>query len=234
MSVNNNQVKIFPLSLGFPNCYLITSSRGTILVDAGQKEKLDQFLKLLNKHHININAIDLIIITHCHYDHVGSLADIQYFSQAKVLIQRAESDPLQKGISIMPKGVGWFGKLVSFLGNIGFKQSMGFKAVQPDLVYAKQYALSDWGIDGEVLHTPGHTAGSSTIVVGEHAFVGDTCFNIWPGSIYPFFCNYPDELLDSWQILINTGCRYFYPGHGRPIKRPTLIGHYRKLTAERN
>jgi len=228
VSIDNNQHKIFQIGLGFSKCFFVKSPDHGVLIDAGQKGKWKRFVSFFSKHKIDLQAIDLIIVTHSHHDHVGLLADIQACSEAKILIQHQESALLEKGISMMPKGRGWLGQMVAWIGNRLYPKGVRFKAVQPDLVYDELYSLSAWGIDGRVLHTPGHTAGSSTVIVGDHAFVGDSCFHLRPNSIYPFLGNDPQALLESWKKLIDTGCRYFHPAHGFAIKRETLIKHYHK------
>lgn len=61
------------------NCYLIQSDNGkNILIDCGSGA-----LSLLQKH-ISITQIDMIIITHLHFDHVCDLGVLQYaFSYLK-------------------------------------------------------------------------------------------------------------------------------------------------------
>ena len=70
-------MQIKTIRLGITNCYLIKGEQGYILVDAGSLRKQRRFMKVMNRLKINPQDIKLIIITHAHYDHVGSLAPIK-------------------------------------------------------------------------------------------------------------------------------------------------------------
>ena len=67
-----------------------------------------------------------------------------------------------------------------------------------------------------IIHTPGHTKGSSCLIFDKYAFVGDTMFNIM-GKIYPPFANDTNFLIRSWKKLIGLNSDYYYPAHGKRI-----------------
>jgi hydroxyacylglutathione hydrolase len=76
--------------------------------------------------------------------------------------------------------------------------------------------------DARVLPTPGHTAGSLTVVTASgQAFVGDLAVNYLPGGRGPFWPPFGESrrpIRDSWQTLRNQGVTTIYPAHGRPFK----------------
>jgi len=54
-------------------------------------------------------------------------------------------------------------------------------------------------------------------VLNRYAIVGDTLFNIFRKSVFPSFADDQEELFRSRGKVYDTGCRYFYPGHGNPF-----------------
>ncbi len=205
-------------TIGKSNVYLIVNGFQSVLVDTGTSGKLNRFIKILNEHNLQLSDLDLIILTHVHYDHTGTLADLKNNSDAAVLVGFPEDHYLERGYSPLPKGVNILGKTVSGVGSLvgGGK----FKAVKPDIVVQDEFTLNEYGIKGEVISTPGHTEGSLSVVINKKAaIVGDTFFNAFTGSLIPPFANDLISLHESWLKLYNMGIEIFYPGHGKPFGR---------------
>ena len=91
------------IKLGTSNSYLIKASKGYLMVDAGSPSKEDLFQRKLKEWAVDPKEIILVIITHVHYDHVGSLAEIQKITGADVLVHTKEKELLQNGITVFPK-----------------------------------------------------------------------------------------------------------------------------------
>jgi glyoxylase-like metal-dependent hydrolase (beta-lactamase superfamily II) len=95
----------------------------------------------------------------------------------------------------------------------------GYAPVSPDITISERFGLEEYAADGYILPTPGHTSGSvSVIVSNRHALVGDTLFNVFKKNLFPPFADDQEELVRSWEKLLDTGCDTFYPGHGKPFK----------------
>jgi glyoxylase-like metal-dependent hydrolase (beta-lactamase superfamily II) len=87
--------------------------------------------------------------------------------------------------------------------------------------------------DAAMLHTPGHTAGSISLLFDDgDAIAGDVLRGgIMGGAFlaskpaYPYFLPSMDDkpvLLDSVQKLLDAGARRFLVGHGGPLKRDAV------------
>jgi glyoxylase-like metal-dependent hydrolase (beta-lactamase superfamily II) len=82
-------------------------------------------------------------------------------------------------------------------------------------------SLDEYGIPGKVIHTPGHSSGSVSILLktGE-AFVGDMAMNKFPLRFspgLPIFAEDSVKLNESWKSLLDQGAKMIYPSHGEPF-----------------
>jgi glyoxylase-like metal-dependent hydrolase (beta-lactamase superfamily II) len=78
------ELTIHPIALGVTNCYIIRHE-GMLLVDSGVPKKAGSFKKALDKLNISSDEIQLILITHAHWDHIGSAKEIKKLTGAKVI-----------------------------------------------------------------------------------------------------------------------------------------------------
>ena len=207
-------VDITLLTLGITNCYLIKGRNGYILVDAGSLYKGKKFLKKLRMLDINPQDISLIIITHGHYDHVGSLASIKRATQAKVAMTPFENKIVAQGKVVIPKGTNVMGQIVSILGKV-FSFLFKFEQVAADYLITEEFPLDDFNIEGKIVLTPGHTEGSLSVILDDgRALVGDLAMNKPIGNIFPLFADFPNQIYSSWDKLIEWGVEKVYPAHG--------------------
>jgi glyoxylase-like metal-dependent hydrolase (beta-lactamase superfamily II) len=87
-------------------------------------------------------------------------------------------------------------------------------------------SLEPFGISGRVLHTPGHTKGSMSVVLETgDAFVGDLAMNGFPhrpGPKMPSPGEDADLVKKSWRLLLDSGAKRIFPGHGKPFDADVL------------
>jgi glyoxylase-like metal-dependent hydrolase (beta-lactamase superfamily II) len=65
-----------------------------MLVDAGSKNQQQPFIRHLEKLRISAETIGLIVVTHIHFDHVGSLKAIKEMCGCPVAVDETESQLL--------------------------------------------------------------------------------------------------------------------------------------------
>jgi len=191
------------------------------MVDAGTPKKIRSFKRKLSRLYIRPQEIKLIVLTHSHFDHAGSAKEIQDLTGAKIVIHESEKAFLEEGGFVMPWGVNTYGKITGKLLFPFFKK-IPFSRPKADIVLGdNDLPLYDYGVDGKIIHTPGHTHGSISILLdtGE-AFVGCLAhnglpFRLTPG--LPIYAENIDQVYESWQKLIDRGARIIFPGHGRPF-----------------
>jgi len=223
--------KYLKVSLGKSNSYLVKGNEGYLLIDAGVENQVDKLKKEMDQYDIKFEDIILIIITHVHYDHVGSLAAIKEKTQAPVLVHEKEADLLKSGQSNFPAGNTWYGKLISNLASSHLEDANDFTPVKPDIVISDYYNLQGFGFEGEVIHTPGHSAGSITVIIeNRHCYTGDTMFSFLPFTVNPPFADDQTKLHESWRRIASYDCWFFYPGHGYNFTRNKFMGTLNRIT----
>lgn len=126
MPPENKSCKIIPVPMGQSNAYLVSGINYTFLVDAGYANKIHLLEEKLKENGLEFTDIDLIILTHTHYDYVGCLDEIKEKRGAKVLVHKDEAGCLKKGYTLFPKGTMLFSKFVSKIGNRFFAGTGNF------------------------------------------------------------------------------------------------------------
>jgi len=232
---NTSEHRIETIQAGGANVYLVANGGQSVLVDAGGKQATGKILEELHRSGLNPEDVKLIILTHTHYDHVGSLKELQDVTQAKILVHQNEAGSLAAGYTEFPQGTMVLTRLISFIGRRLARRMGEYAAVRPDISITDRFDLEPSGVHGDVLPTPGHSPGSVCFIVdGKTALVGDTLSGVSRRSAFPPFADDVDELLRNWKRLMDTGCRRFLPGHGQPISIEDLRKSYEKAASKRS
>ena len=212
--------KIFSIPLGIDTTYII-QSKGTIMIDGGAPDKVSLFKKKLELYSISPKEIKLIILTHAHWDHIASVRDIKELTGASIALHHSERNWLEGTKHSMPSGFTTWGKI---LGGILTLVMPLIKIPFAQLDYEipdEGFSLIDYGIHGKVIHTPGHSPGSVSIVLDSgDAFVGDLAMNGFPlrtGPGLPIFGYDLNLIKEGWTKLLEIGVRTIYPAHGKPF-----------------
>ncbi len=208
---------VLHMPLGITNCYLVPGSQGYIMVDGGSLRKEKEFRTRLRREGIDPELIRLIIITHAHYDHIGSLAGIKKICNSPVLAHPLEARIMREGNIVIPPGTNLMGDIISCIGKKA-RSLLAFEPVDCEIMADQEQRLEEYGVAGKILVTPGHTAGSLSVLLDNgNAMVGDLAVN-WPGrSFYPPFAEMPSEIYYSWNKIMQQGAQNIFPGHGRPF-----------------
>ena len=219
MSVSTT--KIIPIRAGVGTCYLAIQNNSFFLVDTSVEGHTKKIIKAIQSRGLNPSELKFIFLTHTHYDHAGNVSELAKITGAKVIVHSSETNYLSSGYHPIPKGTNTFFKFLVFLGRLNEKKRTKFKPVVADITFDESFDLSEFKINARLLHTPGHTKGSSCLIIDKYVFAGDAVFNIM-GKIFPPFANDPTLLLQSWKSLISIGAEYYYPAHGKRLSFNTL------------
>jgi len=178
------------------NCFVVRregSDRG-VIVDPG--EEAERILHAVDELGLDIDAI---LLTHCHFDHIGAVAPVAVATSAPVYCPQIEVPVLADIMSYVP----WpgFGPYESY---------------DADETVAGGETLELAGLELDVIFTPGHSPGHVTYAVrAEDAlFSGDVLFQGSVGRVDLPGGDWP-TLLESIRTLVEgfPPATAVYPGH---------------------
>jgi glyoxylase-like metal-dependent hydrolase (beta-lactamase superfamily II) len=179
------------------NLYLI-EGREPILIDTGTGQHVDHAIKAIGAA-MDLGRLKRIILTHRHYDHVGGAPFLAERLGAEVFIHELDAEVVRKGDDL--------GTQASIFG--GTAEPVEVTCIREGETFSTgEHEL-------EVLHTPGHTAGSiclfdegkKDLISGDTVFVGGVGRWDLPSGNF-------DDLLASMRSLQALDIRNIYPGHG--------------------
>jgi len=103
-------VRIVPLPLSISNAYLLLGDR-PVLVDAGKPGEEEKLLHSLHQHGIAPSDLSLVVLTHGHTDHAGSVNAV---SRAGVPIAIGADDAglLERGVNEQLPITGFAGRVL--------------------------------------------------------------------------------------------------------------------------
>jgi glyoxylase-like metal-dependent hydrolase (beta-lactamase superfamily II) len=206
------QVHNVNISLGMARAYLIECEAGLALVDAGLPGYERSVLRRMWA--LGRDDLRLIFITHAHLDHYGSAAALRRLTGAPIAVHRADGEAMAGGETPLGSVRGRGRLLRAFFPLFG--SYLRPEPTVADLLLDDGDDLGAYGLDGVVLHTPGHTPGSSCLLVeGRVAFVGDLLSTVGRPHVQRFFA-------DDWSLIPVSFARvqtlkpqWVYHGHGR-------------------
>ncbi len=222
MENKTNDINI--INISSTNYYLLKCHEGYLLIDAGWVGKFKEFKKALNKLDIDINSIKYILLTHHHHDHAALVHDIRKASKCKIIIHKDGINYVEKGITYTEE-IKQFNIVLKLLDKllspfIQYNYSPVILNNDDIIISEDNYDLySLLGIKGKIIHTPGHSKDSvSLVLTNGDAFVGDIAMNMLQvfGQKYrPIEAENYNDVYKSWSKLIQYGAKKIFPSHGK-------------------
>jgi glyoxylase-like metal-dependent hydrolase (beta-lactamase superfamily II) len=227
MQVNNSLV--VPISLGHVSCFLIKGEKN-ILVDTGIPGSAGKIMEVIQEAGIKPTDISLIIITHGHLDHFGSLTEIKRITGAKIAVQRNAAGFVRTGKNEDVKATGFLSNIISILMSSQMKKNIA--GIEIDIVFKDELDLNEYGVKGKVISTPGHTPGSASIILenGE-TIVGDMIggkFSNPSAPTIPLFATDLKLLHKSVQKVLSFSPVIIYASHGGPFKTDEVRDRFKE------
>jgi hydroxyacylglutathione hydrolase len=217
---STSDVVVHRLNLGGSNGYLLETPEGLILVDAGIP--FSHLIVQRKMNEIGRDDLKLIYITHAHIDHYGGANALREATGAPIAIHRADAESMAQGRTELGTVRDW--KKTSDRTLPWIEPLLTLTPTEADILLEDGDSLEEYGINAYVLHTPGHTPGSSTLILDDHiAFVGDLLASNGKVHAQRSFANDWLEVARSLARLREVGPDVIYPGHGsEPIKSGQL------------
>ncbi len=227
MHLGEQPIEVIPVRLGLTSRAYLVRQHGVALVDTGIPGREGAIVARMKESGISPDEIRLILLTHGHADHAGSARALRDLSGAPVAVHREDAPMVRSGRqgALNPTGTAGFILRAVY----GRKASAHFPPLEPDIILADSFSLNEYGIRGEVMHTPGHTAGSVSLLLGNgDAIVGDLVFPTIPSGRpgLPFFADDPDEVRASIGKVLAFQDGTIYPGHGGPFSAAQLRRYF--------
>lgn len=226
MEARVERTEIHPIALGFDTCYVLRA-RGTVVLDAGQPNKGCAFADGLERAGIRPDEVRLILLTHAHWDHMGSAAELKEITGAPLAVHAREAAWVRSGEPPLPPGITPWGRAFMAMHRLAMPL-IDVPPAEVDIELARfPLDLEEFGVPGTVIHTPGHSPGSVSVVLesGE-AFVGDLAMNRLPLTSRPslsIFGDDPEALQASWERVLEFGPARIYPAHGAPFSPEAVV-----------
>ena len=200
------------IKMGYANCYLLSGENGSILIDTctyrdGQKI----YEKVKDKN------VKLILLTHCHFDHVSSAKYLSKRLNVPIGMSEADKHLIGNGQASILHGNTPLGKFMVFFSK-GVLKEAAYSVFTPKIMLEDGQKLSEYGVQAQVVALPGHTKGSIGVLTEEKEFVvGDAMFNMLRPTGSRLF---EDERImeQSVEKIRKSGAKTVYVGHGNPIK----------------
>lgn len=149
------------------NCFIIAAESGNaVIVDPNSSKEIEQTIQEEVLH------IEIILLTHEHYDHIAGVERLKKLTQARIICSKlcadAASDP-KKNLSQI------FGVQLYFLGKDSHIKIEPYCCPSVDKVFDDYEEICWENHRIRLFRTPGHTSGSTTIVIDEKlVFSGDS------------------------------------------------------------
>ncbi|MBP3831501.1 MAG: MBL fold metallo-hydrolase [Clostridia bacterium] len=178
------------------NCYIICDeeTKETMVIDpAGDVDTITEMLDILEA------KLKYIYITHCHGDHIGGVTELKNKKGGKILIHRFDAEGLND-INI---------NLTEIIDMPEIELEADSRVDDGDLLHLGN-------IEFKVIHTPGHTIGSSSLYCESEKLLisGDTLFRgAWGRTDLPTssFMDIINSITKKLMVLPDE--TIVYPGH---------------------
>lgn len=176
------------------NFWVVSAGKNRLLVDLGWPGKAAALFANLERMGVPLAEIRFGLATHYHIDHAGAAQDLkQRGVPLLVMEEQVAAIPLMKQ---------WT-KPADHYTEITTHDNVVISCA------ASRSFLAEIGIAGEILHTPGHSDDSVSLVLDIGcAFTGDLTMESMVAE------EDPHVVARSWQLLRDLGVTTIYAGHG--------------------
>lgn len=151
-------MKIMQLCVGMvgTNCYIVydEKSREAVVIDPG--DNAASILKSVEKENLSVRYV---LLTHAHFDHILAAHEVLQKTGAKYVVPEADQWLLHH------ENMGQFRSIVR-----------SYAEDTPDILATEGTQITFGDLTATYMNTPGHTPGSSVIMIRDCLFTGDTLF----------------------------------------------------------
>jgi glyoxylase-like metal-dependent hydrolase (beta-lactamase superfamily II) len=215
----------FRLGDGTVNWWLVVDRGRAVLVDAGLPAQMDQLRALLAELQLAPTAIEAVVVTHGHIDHLACIPAVLAESDATVHIPRGDRELAAARPTLDPKVLAHSWHPAALRTGISYLRQGVRRAVPVvDAIDLDDGEVLDLPGRLRFLSAPGHTRGSGMFVADDGVlFTGDVLVTLDPfrgrrgPRTLPAFDNVDHrQALASLDVVGHSGAIALLPGHGEP------------------
>jgi len=177
------------------NYYALETTNGKLLVDCGWPGTLPKLSAELKRKGSALNEVKYLLVTHFHPDHAGLVEELKGQGIKFILLECQQHFIVSLNEFFKTKNYPY----------VEIKQNDNLVLNLED----SRRFLASLGLDGEILHTPGHSDDSVTLVLDKGvAFTGD---------LYPRFMLSDEDKIahQSWDKIYQHKISRIFPAHGQ-------------------
>lgn len=195
--MEEKNIVITPIVVGEldTNCYIISDldNKIAIVIDPGDEGEI-----ILSEINSKGCKLDSIINTHGHMDHIGANRFLKEKTSCKLYIHEFDAEMLTNPDK-----------------NLSIYSGRNIVSPEADEFIKEGDYITAGNISMKVIHTPGHSPGSVSLLFGDVIFSGDTLFKKSIGRTDFLNSDY-NQIITSIKkkLLIIDGQTVVYPGHG--------------------
>lgn len=190
----NQSVNIVNVGYRSTNYWVVSVDDSRLLVDLGWPGTMGWMRAALERKDVPLEEIRYALATHYHIDHAGAAQELK-LAGVPLLV-------LDVQVKAIPEMKRWVKPQDQYV-DITLDDNVTIPLSE------SRALLEQIGIHGEIVHTPGHSEDSVTLLLDDgSAFTGDLTL--------PSFIGMEDlDIVEaSWQSLRKRGATRIYPGHG--------------------
>jgi glyoxylase-like metal-dependent hydrolase (beta-lactamase superfamily II) len=179
--------------------YLIHFTGKAAVVDAGCGKSLDRIIANIRSHGVSPDAIEYLLLTHCHFDHTGGAKRLRDLTGCRIVAHELDAAFLEEGNEKVTAAM-WYGE--PFFE--AFPVDMKLKGERNEI------KLGDGTI--EAIHVPGHSPGSVVYLVeseGKRVLFGQDVH----GPLHPGLLSNRGDYLRSIEVLLSLKADILCEGH---------------------
>ena len=215
----------FRLGDGTVNWWLVVDRGRAVLVDAGLPAQMSQLRALLAELQLAPTAIEAVVVTHGHLDHLACIPAVRAESGATVHLPRGDRDLAAARPTLDPKVLAHSWHPATLRTGISYLRQGVRRAVPVvDALDLDDGEVLDVPGRLRFLSAPGHTRGSGMFLADDGIlFTGDVLVTLDPfrgrrgPRTLPAFDNVDHrQALASLEVVGRSGATVLLPGHGEP------------------
>lgn len=226
---------LFEVSLGFVNAFLLEKDDGLALIDTGIPGGGPKILEAVRSLGRGPSDVRQILVTHCHGDHAGGLAELKRATGAPASMHTVDAALVRSGHCLRPltPAPGLVNAIVSRILLRSARDELPAAEIEQEIQDGETLPIAG-GL--RAIHAPGHCAGQLAFLWPRHGGVllaADAAASVFGLGLSPFY----EDLAEGERTLAKLAALDFEVacfGHGRPIRGGAAAKFRRKWPPARS